>query len=272
MHVLPNWSLVAHKHLKSLKFKVTDCDLKKSRQIFPFFRHLNFEYNQVENLRSQIVISKPLRSQFVILKIPAKIPVLVLFKFKKTNRDMRELTLQNDGLSSAIFEIRGQKVMLDADLAEIYGVETKRINEVVRRNTGRFPKDFMFQLTKEEYDVLRSQIATSKSLRSQFATLKKGRGQHRKYMPHAFTEHGTVMLATLLKSPQAIQASIFVVRAFVQMRQFLAQQNEIAKRVEDLEAKIDDLEERHDEKFQKVFEAFRQLVRKENEPRKRIDR
>jgi hypothetical protein len=113
-------------------------------------------------------------------------------------------------IERAIILVRGEKVMLDAELAEIYGVETKRVNEQVRRNLNRFPPDFMFQLTADEWD----------SLRSQFATLK--RGQHRKYLPYAFTEHGALMLANVLNSERAAQTSVMVVRAFVRLRQLLS--------------------------------------------------
>jgi len=119
--------------------------------------------------------------------------------------------------------------------------------------------DFMFQLTQEEYEILRSQIVIS----------NKSRGG-RRYLPYVFTEHGAVMLASVLNSSQAVDASIFVVRAFVKLREFLAGQNEISERVDHLEAKIKDMEERHDEKFHHVFEAIRQLIRPENEPRRPV--
>lgn len=165
--------------------------------------------------------------------------------------------MQSDDLASAIFLVRGQRVMLDADLAMVYGVETRVLNLAVKRNLSRFPEDFMFQLTKVEYENLRSQLVIS-------------RWGGRRYLPNVFTEHGAVMLASVLNSPQAVEASIFVVRAFVKLREFLAAQNELSKRVDDLETKIDDLEKQHDEKFRQVFEAFRQLIRKENKPRRPI--
>ncbi len=112
----------------------------------------------------------------------------------------------------AILVIRGQKVILDADLAALYGVTTKRLNEQVKRNLDRFPHDFVFQLTLEEQD----------SLRSQSATLKAGRGQHRKFLPYVFTEHGAIMAASVLSSPKVIEMSILVVRAFVKLRNILA--------------------------------------------------
>lgn len=183
---------------------------------------------------------------------------------------MRELAQQNEDLASSIFVVRGQKVMFDADLAMVYGVETRVLNLAVKRNMFRFPEDFMFQLTQEEFDDLKIQTAQSGHLRSQLVILKKGRGQHRKYLPYAFAEHGAVMLASVLNSPQAVEASIFVVRAFVKLREFLASQDNLTRRVDDLEAKISDLEESTGEQFQQVFKAIRQLIRQENEPRKQI--
>ena len=151
-------------------------------------------------------------------------------------------------------ERRFQKVMIDEDLATLYGVETRALNQAVKRNLSRFPVDFMFQLTKEEFENLKSQSVISSW------------GGRRK-LPYAFTEYGAVMLASVLNSPQAVEASIFVVRAFVKLREFLAGQNELSKRVDDLEEKISELEEQHDAKFHQVFEALRRLIRQENEPR-----
>ena len=118
-------------------------------------------------------------------------------------------------IQNRILSIRGQKVIIDVDLAEIYGVTTKRLNEQVRRNRGRFPEDFMFQLNKEEFKILRSQIATS-----------SGWGG-RRYPPNAFTEHGAVMAASILNSPQAIQVSVQVVRAYIKLRELLASEKVI---------------------------------------------
>lgn len=127
-------------------------------------------------------------------------------------------------VESLIHLIRGQKVMLDSDLAELYGVTTKRLNEAVRRNPSRFPVTFMFQLTAEEQESLRSQIATS----------KQGRGG-RRALPYAFTEHGVVMLSAVLNSPRAISMSIVVVNAFVRLRELMTAHKDIAARVEKLE-------------------------------------
>jgi hypothetical protein len=160
-------------------------------------------------------------------------------------------------IESRIFVIRGQKVMLDADLAELYGVETKRFNEQVRRNIERFPEDFMFQLTPGEYANLKSQFVTS-SLRSQFATSNNSVGEPagrggRRYLPYAFTEHGAIMAASVLNSPRAVETSVQVVRAFVRLRQILASNAELSR-------KLATLEKKYDIQFKAVFDAIRQLM------------
>ena len=131
-------------------------------------------------------------------------------------------------VESRILTIRGQKVILDSDLAVIYGVTTKRLNEQVKRNEKRFPPDFLFQLTKKEHAVLRSQIAT----------LKSGSGRHRKFLPYAFTENGAIMAANVLNSPEAVRMSVFVVRAFIQMRELLSGSHELAAELRKLDAKL----------------------------------
>lgn len=131
-------------------------------------------------------------------------------------------------IAGRIQVVRGQRVLLDRDLAELYGVETKRFNEQVKRNPGRFPVDFMFTLTEQEV----------KDLRSQFATSSAGHGGAR-YLPHAFTEHGAIMAASVLNSPRAVELSVYVVRAFVQMRDVLAAQPDLAARVSTLEKRAD---------------------------------
>jgi len=146
-------------------------------------------------------------------------------------------------IEKAILLIRGKKVMLDADLASLYGVETRVLVQAVRRNLGRFPEDFMFQLCKEEVDFLRSQIVT----------LKRGRGQHSKYLPYVFTEQGVAMLSSVLRSPRAIQVNIEIMRAFVRLRQMLASHAELAR-------KLDALEQKYDVQFKAVFDAIRQLM------------
>jgi hypothetical protein len=170
---------------------------------------------------------------------------------------------------SLIYVIRGQKVMLDEDLARMYGVDTRTLNQAVKRNEDRFPKDFMFQLTEKEYDSLRSQSVISndedQNLRAQSVTSKKddkslksqsvisnGRGG-RRYMPFAFTEHGTVMLASVLNSPKAVHASIQVVKAFVRLRELISNNKALAKR-------LDEMEDNYDKKFAVVFDAIRRLM------------
>jgi phage regulator Rha-like protein len=136
--------------------------------------------------------------------------------------------------------------MLDADLAELYGVETRTLNQAVKRNEERFPEDFMFQLTADEYE----------SLRSQFVTLKTGRGQHRKYLPYAFTEHGALMLGNVLKSKRAVEMSLMVVRAFVRMRELVAGNKELAQTLTQLERKVG----AHDKAIAEIFSAIRELM------------
>jgi hypothetical protein len=128
-----------------------------------------------------------------------------------------------------IYLIRGHKVMLDSDLAKLYHVLTKAFNQAVMRNRDRFPKDFMFQLTSEEASSLRSQSVTLNAR-------DKGRGRHPKYAPHVFTEHGIAMLSAVLRSKRAVQMSILIVRAFIRMREMLADHKDLAVRVEKLEA------------------------------------
>ena len=147
-------------------------------------------------------------------------------------------------LEQKIFSIRGHRVMLDRDLAAIYGVSTKRLNEQVRRNRDRFPEDFLFRLTMEEATALFSS-------RSQIATLK--RGQNPKYAPYAFIEHGAVMAANVLNSPVAVRASIQVVRAFVRLREILATHKDLARKLEEMEKK-------YDAQFRIVFDALRKLA------------
>jgi hypothetical protein len=143
---------------------------------------------------------------------------------------------QIEAITPAIRTIRGEKVILDFDLARIYGVPTRRLNEQVRRNVRRFPSDFMFKLTAVESESLRS--------RSQIAILK--RGTNIKYLPHAFTEQGAIMAANVLNSPAAVRMSVFVVRAFVQMRDFLGSTKELAKQLAVLEKKLTDRLDGHE--------------------------
>ncbi len=157
-------------------------------------------------------------------------------------------------IEKSILLIRKHKVMLDSDLADLYGVETKVLNQAVRRNSERFPKDFMFQLTEKEYDFLRSQIVT----------IKPGRGRHRKYLPYAFTEQGVAMLSSVLRSPRAVQVNIEIMRVFVRLREFLATHKGLASKLAELERKVAG----HDKSIQAIFEAIRQLI-EEPVPKKR---
>lgn len=170
--------------------------------------------------------------------------------------------------------IRGQKVMLDTDLAYIYGVEVKRLNEQIKRNMTRFPPDFLFRLTREEFAAVRLQqteepcdkknrlqIATgSGRLRSQNATLK--RGQHRKHLPYAVTEHGAIMAATVLNSPKAVEMSVFVVRAFVRMREQLLTTATLAQRLAEVEKTL----LTHDAALRDLYQKLRPLLLPPPEP------
>jgi hypothetical protein len=158
-------------------------------------------------------------------------------------------------IESRILMIRGRKVVLDADLAELYGVPTKRLNEQVKRNAERFPEDFVCRLTEEE----------AESLRSQFATSNRGRGG-RRYRPYAFTEHGAIMAANVLNSPRAIHMSVYVVRAFVRLREILASNGMLGEKLAELERKVAS----HDGHIRSLFEAIRQLMRQPSLPGRRI--
>ncbi|SRR5260221_3784160 len=162
----------------------------------------------------------------------------------------RSVSVPGADLSGRIVVVRGQKVILDEDLAALYGVPTKRLNEQVRRNPGRFPADFMFVLSDGEWDSLRSQIAT----------LKNGRGQHRKFLPYAFTEHGALMVASVLNSQRAIEMSIYLVRTFVQMRQIVADHKELSRRLDELEARIEGKLAKHDKAVADILSAIRALM------------
>jgi len=144
-------------------------------------------------------------------------------------------------VEGVIHTIRGERVILDADLAKLYGVETRALNQAVRRHRNKFPPDFLLELTPDEHEALmRSQFVTaspSQSLRSQIVISKPGRGG-RRYLPFAFTEHGAIMAANILNSPQAVQMSVFVVRAFIKMRSLLTDTRELAKKLAALEKEL----------------------------------
>jgi hypothetical protein len=157
-------------------------------------------------------------------------------------------------LETQIRMMRGESIILDQDLAELYGVSVKQLNQAVKRNLDRFPADFMFQLAREEWDVLRSQIVTSRS----------GHGG-RRYPPYAFTEHGAVMAATVLNSERAVAMCVLVVRAFVRLRRVLGAHAELAR-------KLSELEKKYDHQFQVVFQAIREILEQPSKdvPRHRI--
>lgn len=156
---------------------------------------------------------------------------------------MTESLIPLELIEHAILVIRGQKVILDRDLAALYEVQTKVLNQAVKRNLARFPEDFMFQLSQEEFENWRSQIVT----------LKPGRGRHLKYRPYAFTEQGVAMLSSVLNSERALLVNIALMRAFVRLREILGTHKDLARKLEQLEAK-------YDENFRVVFEAIRQLM------------
>jgi hypothetical protein len=158
-------------------------------------------------------------------------------------------------VESRILVVRQQKVILDTDLAELYGVPVKRLNEQVKRNRERFPDDFMFRLSTTE----------SEALRSQFATSKGGRGGRRS-APYAFTEHGAIMAATVLNSARAVEMSVFVVRAFVRLREMLATNQQLATKIDELEQRLDT----HDASIQELIEAIRELMAPDQPSGRRI--
>jgi len=177
---------------------------------------------------------------------------------KKKNLN-KLIEIPNERIINRIFLMRGRKVMIDRDLAELYEVEIRVLVQAVKRNIERFPSDFMFQLTKEEYKNLRSQIETS-SLRSQIVILKTGRGQHRKYLPYIFTEQGVAMLSSVLNSKKAIQVNIQIIRTFTKLRELLATNKEIR-------LKIESMEKKYDKKLQEVFEILKRLLVQKKKPK-----
>ena len=160
--------------------------------------------------------------------------------------------IPSERIEESIYLIRGEKVMLDGDLPSLYGVETGALNRAVKRNVQRFPPDFMFQLTAEEADNLRCQIGTS----------NKGRGG-RRYLPYVFTEQGVAMLSTVLNSERAVLVNIEIMRAFVKLRQMLASNAELSRR-------LDELESKYDKQFRVVFDAIRQMMATPVRSRKEI--
>ncbi|HEY7000526.1 MAG TPA: ORF6N domain-containing protein [Candidatus Udaeobacter sp.] len=169
-----------------------------------------------------------------------------------------------------IYLIRGEKVMLDYDLAALYGVDTGALNRAVKRNRNRFPQDFMFQLDADEWEVLRCQIGISNTdtrgkasdLRFQLGTSKSRRGG-RRYLPYAFTEQGVAMLSSVLRSQRAVQVNIAIMRTFVRLRELLLSNADLAR-------KLDALEKKYDTQFKVVFDAIRELMTPTEPPRRQI--
>jgi len=158
-----------------------------------------------------------------------------------------------ENIVNKIYHFRGVNVMLDRDLAELYGVETGHLKRQVNRNINRFPEDFMFELTKEEVD----------SLRCQTGILETGRGQHSKYLPYVFTEQGVAMLSSVLHSERAIIVNIQIMRIFTKLRQMLSTH-------EELKRKIEDMENRYDHQFRVIFDAIKQLIEEDLKPKRDI--
>jgi len=167
---------------------------------------------------------------------------------------MSKLILIPETIESKIHQIRGIKVIFDKDLALLYGVSTGALNQAVKRNRERFPKNFMFQLTKEEAYLLRSQ----------FVILKQGK--HLKYLPYAFTEQGVAMLSSVLKSRKAIQVNIAIMNTFVKLREILSTHKKLAYKLTELEKKY----KKHDSDIESIFEAIRQLMSIEQKPKRKI--
>jgi hypothetical protein len=171
-----------------------------------------------------------------------------------TNAKPSESLIPPEQIESAVLLIRGQRVLLDRDLAALYGVTTGNLNKAVQRNADRFPADFMFQLTADE----------AEALRFHFGSLK--RGQHYKYLPYAFTQEGVAMLSSVLRSPRAVQVNIAIMRVFVRLRETLALHKDLAHKLAQLERKI----EGHDTSIRTLFDAIRQLMTPPEQPRREI--
>jgi hypothetical protein len=174
-------------------------------------------------------------------------------------------------IQNRIYEIRGERVMLDRDLATLYEVESKVLNQAVKRNSKRFPSDFMFRLTKEEFEGLRSPIETlekSPSLRSPIVTLKTGRGQHAKYLPYAFTEQGVAMLSGILNSDKAINMNIAIMRAFVEIRRLTLKHMDLRTQLKEIKERLGE----HDIQLNQIYDAMENLLDEKAAQRKWDDR
>lgn len=174
-------------------------------------------------------------------------------------------------IQNRIYEIRGERVMLDKDLAALYETETKHLKQAVKRNMKRFPPDFMFQLTKEEWEAIKYQsdmLEVDNSLRSQIVTLKTGRGQHTKYLPYAFTEQGVAMLSSVVNSDKAVNMNIAIMRAFVEIRKVLLQQNDLKEQLRLVKDKIGE----HDAQLNQIYDALENILDEKAAQRKWEDR
>jgi hypothetical protein len=171
-------------------------------------------------------------------------------------------------IQNRIYEIRGERVMLDFDLAALYEVETKVLNQAVKRNSSRFPGDFMFQLTRQEWEMLRSQNVTADPLRSQNVTLETGRGRHTKYLPFAFTEQGVAMLSGVLRSDKAIQMNIAIMRAFVAVRKALLEHTDLTSQIREIKERLGE----HDVQLSQIYDALENMLDEKAAQRKWEDR
>jgi len=171
------------------------------------------------------------------------------------NNVLKTSVIPDETVINKIYYIREQKVMLDSDLAELYGIETFRLNEQVKRNIVRFPEDFMFQLTSDEWE----------SLTSQFAMSKKGRGG-RRTIPYVFTEHGVLMLSSVLNSEQAIQVNIQIMRIYTKIREMLAAHQDVFLRMEQVEKQMI----KHDQKIELLFDYLSKFIEREDRPREKM--
>lgn len=168
------------------------------------------------------------------------------------------MEISKDSIVNKIYFLRGQKIMLDRDLAELYGIETKVLNQAVKRNSARFPEDFMFQVAENEEEILRSQFVTSNDYNF-------GRGGNR-YLPNAFTENGVAMLSSVINSDRAIQVNIFIMRQFTAMRQIMAENKDLFIKIMNMEKTLTD----HDEKLRTLFGYLKKLIQQEETPREPI--
>jgi hypothetical protein len=193
----------------------------------------------------------------------------VVAKQRRTSGRSLVPVVKADKIEQSILVVRGQKVLLDEQLAEFYGVGTKVLIQSVKRNLQRFPDDFMFQLTSDEWESLRSQVAIS-NLRSQIVTSSLTAHGGRRFAPYAFTEQGVAMLSSVLRSPRAVEVNVQIMRAFVRLRQLLAIHRELAERLTHLEQQMRKRDQSVDQQFRQIFELLNQLFSPPDPPPKPI--